>query len=98
MWQKLFQRKYRPVWATLAVIVVLVVSLSFPQIRAVATSFLGLFRVEQIEAVEVGISQPAASRHLNILRERGMVEAQRDLWCAHFTAVSCFGLGFSFCF
>jgi DNA-binding transcriptional ArsR family regulator len=29
-------------------------------------------------AVEVGISQPAASRHLNILRERGMVEAQRD--------------------
>ncbi len=26
----------------------------------------------------VGISQPAASRHLNILRERGMVAAQRD--------------------
>jgi len=29
-------------------------------------------------AVEIGISQPAASRHLNILRERGMVIAQRD--------------------
>jgi DNA-binding transcriptional ArsR family regulator len=29
-------------------------------------------------AVSVGISQPAASRHLNILRERGMVSAQRD--------------------
>ncbi len=26
----------------------------------------------------VGISQPAASRHLNIMRERGMVTAQRD--------------------
>ncbi len=26
----------------------------------------------------VGISQPATSRHLNILRERGMVSAQRD--------------------
>ena len=26
----------------------------------------------------VEISQPAASRHLNILRERGMVSAQRD--------------------
>lgn len=26
----------------------------------------------------VGISQPAASRHLNILRERGMVASQRD--------------------
>lgn len=29
-------------------------------------------------AVQIGISQPAASRHLNILRERGMVIAQRD--------------------
>lgn len=26
----------------------------------------------------IGISQPAASRHLNLLRERGMVVAQRD--------------------
>ena len=29
-------------------------------------------------AQEIGISQPAASRHLNILRERGMVSSQRD--------------------
>ena len=29
-------------------------------------------------AAEVGISQPAASRHLNILRERGMVSAKRE--------------------
>jgi DNA-binding transcriptional ArsR family regulator len=29
-------------------------------------------------AAEVGISQPAASRHLNILRERGMVTAKRE--------------------
>ena len=29
-------------------------------------------------AQAVGISQPAASRHLNVLRERGMVSAQRD--------------------
>ena len=29
-------------------------------------------------AEEVGISQPAASRHLNILRERGMVNAHRS--------------------
>jgi ArsR family transcriptional regulator len=26
----------------------------------------------------VGISQPAASRHLNVLRERGMVSARRE--------------------
>ena len=29
-------------------------------------------------AAEIGISQPAASRHLNILRERGMVVAARE--------------------
>lgn len=29
-------------------------------------------------AKEIGISQPAASRHLNLLRERGIVTAQRD--------------------
>jgi len=29
-------------------------------------------------AEEIGISQPAASRHLNILRDRGMVSAQRE--------------------
>jgi hypothetical protein len=56
MWQRMFRQKYRPIWATLAVLTVLAISLTIPQIRAVATSFLGLFRVEQIEAVEVGIS------------------------------------------
>lgn len=29
-------------------------------------------------AKELGISQPTASRHLNLLRERGIVSAQRD--------------------
>jgi ArsR family transcriptional regulator len=29
-------------------------------------------------AEELGMSQPAASRHLMVLRERGMVSAQRD--------------------
>jgi hypothetical protein len=56
MWQKVFKRKFRPVWATLAIISVLAVSFSFPQVRAIATNFLGLFRIEQVEAVEVGIS------------------------------------------
>lgn len=56
MWQKVFARKFRPMWATLSVIAVLTVSFSFPQVRVMATNFLGLFRVEQIEAVEVGIS------------------------------------------
>ena len=29
-------------------------------------------------ALELGISQPTASRHLNLLRERGLVSAQRE--------------------
>lgn len=29
-------------------------------------------------AEELGISQPAASRHLNLLRDRGLVVSQRD--------------------
>ncbi len=56
MWQKVFGQKYRPAWVTLVVVSVLVISLSFPQVRAIANSFLGLFRVESIEAVNVGIS------------------------------------------
>ena len=56
MWQKVFSWKFRSAWAILIVMSVLAISFSFPQVRAAATSFLGLFRVEQIEAVEVGIS------------------------------------------
>lgn len=29
-------------------------------------------------ALELGINQPAASRHLNLLRERGLVSSQRE--------------------
>jgi len=56
MWQKVFSKKYRTAWVTLLVITVMAVSLSFPQVRAVASSFLGLFRVERIETVDIGIS------------------------------------------
>ena len=56
MWQKLFNKKYRPAWVALGVIALLALALTFPQVRAVANSFLGLFRVEQVTAVQVGIS------------------------------------------
>jgi hypothetical protein len=56
MWQKLINRKYRPAWAALAVVALLALALTFPQVRAVANSFLGLFRVERVTAVQVGIS------------------------------------------
>jgi len=56
MWYKIFGPKYRTAWVTLGVIGLLAISLSVPQIRVIANSFLGLFRVEQIEAVDVGVS------------------------------------------
>lgn len=56
MWNKILNRKYRPVWATATLIALLVIALSFPQVRALANSFLDLFRVQRIEAVEVGIN------------------------------------------
>jgi hypothetical protein len=56
MWQRLFQPKYRNAWAVVTALVVLVVAFSFPQVRAAADSFLGLFRVERIQVVQVGVT------------------------------------------
>jgi len=53
MWNRLFKRKYRPAWAALGVVVILVIALTFQPVRAIANSFLGLFRVQQIEVVRV---------------------------------------------
>jgi len=53
MWNKLTSRSLRPVWIVLAVVALLAVSMAFEPVRAVANSFLGLFRVEQIRVVEV---------------------------------------------
>jgi len=53
MWQKLNSKISRPVWASLAIVATLVIAMSFPQVRAVADSFLGLFRVEQVKVVDV---------------------------------------------
>jgi anti-sigma factor RsiW len=50
---KLTSRISRPAWAGLALIVVLAISLAFPSVRAVANSFLRLFRVEQVQVVPV---------------------------------------------
>lgn len=56
MWQKISRPQRRPAWVALTVIVVLAVAFSFLDVRAAADSFLGLFRVQQIEVVRVGIS------------------------------------------
>ncbi len=56
MLDKIFQRKYRLAWAVVAMIAVIAISMAFPQTRAFARRVLALFRIEQIRAVEVGIS------------------------------------------
>jgi hypothetical protein len=53
MLKKLTTMLTRPVWATLVIVAILVTALCFPQVRALADSFLGLFRVEQIKVVQV---------------------------------------------
>jgi hypothetical protein len=55
MFNKLFTRNFRPFWAILAIIAVLAISLTIPQVRAIANSFLGLFRVEQVAVVPVNL-------------------------------------------
>ena len=51
MFQKMFAPRFRPLWATLAVVVILTVALGLPPVRAFANDLLGLFRVQQVSAV-----------------------------------------------
>jgi RNA polymerase sigma-70 factor (ECF subfamily) len=53
MFEKLFARRFRPAWVTAGVVVILAVALAFPQVRALAVDFLGLFRVQQVTVVQV---------------------------------------------
>ncbi len=53
MKSKTFLRLPRSAWATIAVLVALAFALSFAPVRALANSFLALFRVEQIRVVQV---------------------------------------------
>jgi hypothetical protein len=45
-------RRLRPLWVGLAIVAVLAIALAFPQVRAAANNFLGLFRVQQIAVVQ----------------------------------------------
>ncbi len=50
---KLIIRRYRLAWIALAVVLLLIVSMAFAPVRAIANSFLGIFRVQQIAVVQV---------------------------------------------
>jgi hypothetical protein len=53
MYDRLFSKKYRYAWVAVGVIAILAVGMLFPQVRAIGSSFLGLFRVEQFTIVQV---------------------------------------------
>jgi hypothetical protein len=53
MHTKWYNRISRPVWAAVIVVMALVIAMTFAPVRAVANSFLGLFRVQQIQVVQV---------------------------------------------
>jgi hypothetical protein len=53
MFGRIFLRKYRFAWAAAAVVILLSVAMLIPQVRAIGSSFLGLFRVEQFTIVQV---------------------------------------------
>jgi hypothetical protein len=53
MFQKIFARQYRLAWAGLGLVLVLGVAMAFPSVQAIANSFLGLFRVQQITFVQL---------------------------------------------
>jgi len=53
MFEKIFSRQHRLAWVGLAVVLILAAALVFPPVRAIANSFLGLFRVEQVAVVPV---------------------------------------------
>lgn len=57
MFEKLFNRKYRFAWGTVGIILLLAIAMLFPQVRAIGSSFLGLFRVEQFTVIQVDPDQ-----------------------------------------
>lgn len=79
MYDRLFNRKYRFAWVVVGVIALLAVGMLFPQVRAIGSSFLGLFRVEQFTIVQVDPNQieeqlGSSSSFENLLAENVLVE------------------------
>ncbi len=50
MFQKIFASRFRLAWVLLGIALALAIAFSFPSVRALGNSFLGLFRVQQVTA------------------------------------------------
>jgi hypothetical protein len=60
MWRKFTSQLSRPAWVAIAVVALLALSMAFAPVRAIAGSFLGLFRVQSINVVQVDPQQLAS--------------------------------------
>lgn len=84
MFQKIFARQYRLAWAGLGLVLVLGVAMAFPPVQAIANSFLGLFRVQQITFVQVNATdlpqQPGSSQVFeNLLSKDAQFESVGEM-------------------
>jgi Putative zinc-finger len=50
---QIFSKRFRPAWALVIAVALLVASMSFEPVRAFAGQFLGLFRVQSVQVVEI---------------------------------------------
>jgi hypothetical protein len=57
MLKSMFSSRLRPVWVGAAAVLALIVVLSFPNVRALASNFLGLFRVQNIQVIQIDPSR-----------------------------------------
>ena len=53
MLDRILNRNYRFAWVAVGVVAFLAVAMLFPQVRAIGSSFLGLFRVEQFTILQI---------------------------------------------
>lgn len=80
MKNKLFSRNSRLAWASITLLLILAASFAFPQVRAIASNFLGLFRVEKVAVVSFNPANipdeysTAGMRIENLLAEEVKVE------------------------
>jgi hypothetical protein len=66
--------KFRPLWAVLAAILILIAAFSFPSVRAWAGEFLGVFRVRQVTVIPIdttGLS--SLSGHSTLMNQIGQL-------------------------
>lgn len=71
----MFKRRF--VWATLSVVVLLVIAVSIPGVRAAASDFLGLFRVQKFAPISISAEQLAI---LEEIADTGMYPGEIEMF------------------